>query len=187
MSPDRKRKDCLRPSLNVGRPRGALSKQHDDGLQEARRAVADAKAGGYKLSKEIAREFTNTFARLAFEVRPTPQWEIDHKIREANPRADEPRFLMLSRILLQWLTLLMPFESAKFMSIRVESDELNADTEEIGALEQLEHLLNSYAAAQQQEQKLIEAKPEPEQVIDVSEQTDSDQSTNPAPDECSSP
>jgi hypothetical protein len=52
----------------------------------------------------------------------------------------------------------MPYQSAKFQSIRVEVGELSDDVEEVGAIETLERLLDAYAEAQR---KTIESQAQP--------------------------
>jgi hypothetical protein len=142
-----------------GRRAGTPNKRAANTLLEAKRAIAEARAHGHKLAKEVADDFMNIFARLASECRPVTEHERSRGI--SNPHADEQRFKELSAILLQWVALLLPFQSAKFQSIRVEVGELGDDSEEVGALETLERLLDAYAQAQEQERRTIASQAQP--------------------------
>jgi hypothetical protein len=152
----------------AGRKPGTPNKRAAAHLLEAKRAVAEARARGHKLAKEVADEFMNIFARLALEVRPVTEWDLQCG-RKPNPRADIDKFKELSEILRQWVALLLPYQSARFQSIRVDVGELGGeDMEEVGALETLERLLDAYADAQERDRKTIESQvtpalPEPSQ------------------------
>jgi hypothetical protein len=133
---------------NSGRKPGTRNRRQAAELAQARAAIAEARAGGVKLGKEICSDFANIFARLALEVRPVTEFERKCGVRE-NPKANIEQFKELSNILLHWVVALMPYQSAKFQSIRVDIGELDSgDVEEVGALEQLEKLLDAYAEAQ---------------------------------------
>lgn len=109
------------------------------------------------MAKETADLFINIFCRLALEVRPVTEFDLQcgHK---PNPKGDIDKFKELSAILLQWVNALMPYQAARFQSIRVEvGDGLGEDPEEVDALGTLERLLDAYAAAQERERKMLEA------------------------------
>ena len=53
-----------------GRPPGSLNKRTTNQLLDAKRAVAEARAQGRKLAKEVADDFMHIFASMAMEVRP---------------------------------------------------------------------------------------------------------------------
>jgi hypothetical protein len=139
-----------------GRQKGTGNKRAANNLLEVKRAVAEARAGGHKLAKEVADEFMNIFAKLALEVRPVTEWETQHG-RKPNPKANLEQFKELAEICRGWVQVLLPYQAARFQSIRVEVGELGEDAEEVDALATLERLLEAYAQAQERDRKTLEA------------------------------
>jgi hypothetical protein len=141
-----------------GRQPGTRNKRTSNQLLDAKRAVAEARATGRKLAKEVADDFMHIFANMAMEVRPVTEREIRRGV-EANPKADEAKFKALSAILLAWVTALMPYQSAKLQTIKLDVGELGeGDVEEVGALATLERLLDAYAAADEEERRFRAAR-----------------------------
>jgi hypothetical protein len=144
-----------------GRPRGrtpgSRNKRTTNQLLDAKRAVAEARAQGGKLAKEVADDFMHIFANLALEVRPVTQREIERGVKP-NPRADESKFKVLSAILLSWVEILIPYQSARFTQINVDVGELayGEDVEEGDAMKKLERLLDAYAEADDEARRVRE-------------------------------
>ena len=65
----------------AGRPPGSPNKRTTNQLLDAKRAVAEARAGGRKLAKEVADDFMHTFANMAMEVRPVTEREKERPLR----------------------------------------------------------------------------------------------------------
>jgi hypothetical protein len=131
-------------------------------LLDAKRAVAEARAQGRKLAKEIADDFMHIWANMAMEVRPVTKKEIARGA-EPNPNADEAKFKAISANLLGWVSLLLPYQSARLMGIRVDVGEFaEGDNEEVGAMATLERLLDAYAAADEEERRIRAARAEEE-------------------------
>jgi hypothetical protein len=86
-------------------------------LADARQAVAEARATGRKLAKEVADDFMTIFANMAMEVRPVTERERKRGVA-ANPKADEAKLRMLSAIVLSWVSVLLPYQSARFQQIK---------------------------------------------------------------------
>jgi hypothetical protein len=70
-----------------GRKAGTPNKRQAADLLAAKAAVAEARAGGAKLGKEICSEFANIFCRLALDVRPVTEHELEMGMKP-NPRED---------------------------------------------------------------------------------------------------
>jgi hypothetical protein len=151
-----------------GRTPGSRNRRTTNQLLEAKRAVAEARAQGRKLAKEVADDFMHIFAALAIEVRPVTQKEIERGVKP-NPRADEDKFKALSAILLSWVEVLIPYQSARFAQIKVDIGESvdGGVAEEANALETLERLLDAYAAADEEERRFRAAR----EVAEVPEPT----------------
>ena len=129
-----------------GRPPGSLNKRTTNQLLDAKRAVAEAHAQGRKLAKEVADDFMHIFANMALEVRPVTEREIKRGAK-SNPKANAAQFKALSAILLNWVSVLLPYQSAKLQQIKFDVGEFaEGDNEEVGALATLERLLDAYAA-----------------------------------------
>jgi hypothetical protein len=145
------------PHPGPGRPPGARNRRTSDQLLEAKRAVAEARATGRKLAKEIADDFMHVFANMAMEVRPVTQREIERGV-PPNPRADEGKFRIITAILLQWVALLMPYQSARLQTIKLDVGEFDGEAEDVGALETLERLLDAYAEADAEDRRFRAAR-----------------------------
>jgi hypothetical protein len=94
---------------------------------------------------------------MAMEVRPVTQREIERGV-PSNPRADEVKFRIITAILLQWVGLLMPYQSARLQTIKLDVGEFDGETESVGALETLERLLDAYAEADVEERRFRAAR-----------------------------
>ena len=141
-----------------GRPPGSLNKRTTNQLLDAKRAVAEARAQGRKLAKEVADDFMHIFANMALEVRPVTEREIKRGAK-SNPKANAAQFKALSAILLNWVSVLLPYQSAKLQQIKFDVGEFaEGDNEEVGALATLERLLDAYAAADEEERRLRAAR-----------------------------
>ena len=142
----------------MGRPPGAKNKRTSNQLLEAKAAVAEARVTGRRLAKDIADDFMHIFANMAMEVRPVTERENARGV-PINPKADETKFKILSAILLQWVGLLMPYQTARLQAIKVDIGEYGAEnTESVGALETLERLLDAYAEADEEERRFKAAR-----------------------------
>ena len=132
-------------------------------LADARQAVAQARATGRKLAKEVADDFMHIFANMAMEVRPVTERERKRGVA-ANPKADEDKFRMLSAIVLSWVSVLLPYQSARFQQIKLNVGAFDdgPDVGETDALATLERLLDAYAAADEEERRLRAARDEEE-------------------------
>jgi hypothetical protein len=127
-------------------------------LLDAKRAVAEARAQGRKLAKEVADDFMTIFANMAMEVRPITKRELARGV-PPNENADEKKFNMITAILIQWVALLLPFQSARLMGIKVDVGEFSdSGDEDVGALEALERLLDAYAAADEEDRRFRAAR-----------------------------
>src|SRR6516225_6471089 len=100
----------------AGRPPGSRNTHSKNMVLEARQAVAEARAQGRKLAKEVADDFMHIFANMALECRPVTAREIERGAKP-NPKADEPKFRMLSAILLNWVSCLIPYQSPRFQQV----------------------------------------------------------------------
>jgi hypothetical protein len=145
-------------------------------LLEAKRAVAEARAQGRKMAKEVASDFLAIFVAMALEVRPVTQREIARGFKQ-NPRANVVEFKELAAIAHSWTEILLPYESARLSAIKVDMGEFNNEDIEPagGALAVLEKLLDAYAQADEQERRIKAArevvevptpKPEPEPALE---------------------
>jgi hypothetical protein len=135
-----------------------LNKRTTNQLLDAKRAVAEARAQGRKLAKEVADDFMHIWANMALEVRPVTKKEIERGAKQ-NPNADETKFRIISAILLQWVALLLPYQSARLVGVRMDiADVVEGDTEQVGALEALERLLDAYADADEEERRFKAAR-----------------------------
>jgi hypothetical protein len=145
-----------------GRPPGALNKRTQNQLLDAKRAVAEARAQGRKLAKEVADDLMHIWANMAMEVRPITKRELERGV-PPNPKGDEAKFKALSAILLGWVTVLLPYQSARMAQIRLDVGEIaDSDNEDVNALATLERLLDAYAAADEEERRLRAARDEEE-------------------------
>jgi hypothetical protein len=124
------------------------------------------------LAKEVADDFMHVFANMAMEVRPVTERERKRGVA-ANPKADEAKFERLSAIVLSWVSVLLPYQSARFQQIKLNVGELaEDDNEDVGALATLERLLDAYAAADEEQRRFeaartvqdtrVPSEPEPE-------------------------
>jgi hypothetical protein len=145
-----------------GRPPGSRNRRTTNQLLDAKRVVAEARAQGRKLAKEVADDFMTIWANMAMEVRPVTKREIERGV-PPNPNADEPKFRAVSAILKEWVALLLPYQSARMAQIRLDVGEFaEGDNEDVGALATLERLLDAYAAADEEERRLRAARDEEE-------------------------
>ena len=148
----------------AGRPAGSLNKRTSNQILDAKRAVAEARAQGRKLAKEVADDFMTIFANMAMEVRPVTKRELDRGvprnfIDQAHPNGDEKKFNAITAILHGWVSLLLPFQSARLMGIRMDiADVAEGDVEEVGAMATLERLLDGYAQANEEERRFKAAR-----------------------------
>jgi hypothetical protein len=110
----------------AGRPPGSRNTHSKNMALEARAAVAEARAQGRKLAKEIADDFMHIFANMALEVRPVTERERKHGV-PPNPKGDEAKFKALSAILLSWVSVLIPYQSARFQQIKLGVGDISAD------------------------------------------------------------
>jgi hypothetical protein len=145
-----------------GRPPGSRNRRTTAQILDAKRVVAEARAQGRKLAKEIADDFMTIWANMAMEVRPVTKRELERGV-PPNPKGDEAKFKALSAILLGWVSVLLPYQSAKLAQIRLDVGEIaDNDAEDVGALATLERLLDAYAAADEEERRLRAARDEEE-------------------------
>jgi hypothetical protein len=139
----------------AGRKPGGRNWYKTNQLLEAKRAVAEAHAQGRKLAKEVADDFMHIYANMALEVRPVTERELRRGVPQ-NPKADERAFKQLSEILLSWVEVLIPYQSARFQTVRIDVPQQYDASEETGAMATLERLLDAYAAANEEERRLRE-------------------------------
>jgi hypothetical protein len=165
----------------AGRPIGSRNTHSKNMVLEARRTVAEARAQGRKLAKEVADDFMHIFASMALECRPVTAREIERGAKP-NPKADENKFRMLSAILLNWVSVLIPYQSARFQQVKFDVGVLadGPDGEEVGAMATLERLLDAYAQADEEERRIRAARDEEERRFREA-RTVADEQVEPAP------
>jgi hypothetical protein len=150
-----------------GRPPGSRNKRTTNQILDAKRSVAEARSQGRKLAKEVADDFMHIFANMALEVRPITERERARGAKP-NPKADEAKFKSLCKILLDWVALLLPFQSARLALVRLNiAEEIGDDrSEDANALAKLEQLLDAYAKADEEERAFRAAR-EVKEVVEV--------------------
>jgi len=157
-----------------GRPPGSPNKRTTYAVLDAKAAVAEARAQGRKLAKEVADDFMHIFANMALEVRPVTDREIARGMPR-NAKADEGKFKQLSAILLAWVSTLLPYQSAKLQTIKLDVGELgDGNAQEPNALATLERLLDAYAQADEDERRFRQARTVPGEVVATPEPDESE-------------
>jgi hypothetical protein len=96
-----------------GRRQGTPNKATIEKSLIAARTVADARAGGKKLAKEVLQEFMELFAGMAAHYQPTPTH------LPLNPNENEPQFLRYAGLAVECAKAVAPFQSPTFKAIEV--------------------------------------------------------------------
>src|SRR5258708_21561127 len=96
-----------------GRRRGTPNKATIEKSLIAARAVADARADGKKLAKEVLQEFMELFAGMAAHYQPTPAH------LPPNPNENEPQFLRYAGLAVEGAQAVEPCQSPTFNAIEV--------------------------------------------------------------------
>jgi hypothetical protein len=96
-----------------GRRRGTPNKATTERALIAARTVADAKAAGKKLAKEILEDFMLLFAGMAAHFQPAPPSAAP------NPHADEDNFWKCSEAAIDCADKLAPYQSPTFKAVAV--------------------------------------------------------------------
>ena len=96
-----------------GRRRGTPNKATIERALIAARTVADTRAEGKKLAKEVLQEFMELFAGMAAYYQPTPAH------LPPNPNENEPQFLRYAGLAVECAKAVAPFQSPTFKAIAV--------------------------------------------------------------------
>jgi hypothetical protein len=96
-----------------GRRRGTPNKATAENALIAARTVADAKAAGKKLAKEVLEDFMLLFAGMAAHFQPAPPGA------GPNPHADEDNFWKCSEAAIDCAVKLAPYQSPTFKAVAV--------------------------------------------------------------------
>jgi hypothetical protein len=96
-----------------GRRRGTPNKATTEKALIAARTVAEAKAAGKKLAKEVLEDFMLLFAGMAAHFQPAPPGAAP------NPDAVEDKFWRCSEIAIDCAAKLAPYQSPTFKAVAV--------------------------------------------------------------------
>lgn len=99
-----------------GRRRGTPNKATLEKALVAARSIADAKAAGKKLAKEVLEDFMLLFAGMAAHFQPVSP------SRAPNLYADEEKFLRYSQAAIDCASKLAPYQSPTFKSVAVSPE-----------------------------------------------------------------
>lgn len=116
----------------AGRPVGVPNKATLERLAIAERAVADAKASGKKLAKEVLEDFMHLFAGMAAYYQPTPS-----EAPQQNRNGNETKFRDYAVLACSTAADLAKYQSPTFKAI-VGPFGPNPMTGEIGVARQIE-------------------------------------------------
>ena len=107
-----------------GRTAGTPNKATVERALVAQRQVAEAKASGRKLGKEIVEDFAHAFASMAAFYQPQPGGrDASGKVNmNANPNADENKFVEYAKMAVAAGAELANYQSPKLRAILVAAD-----------------------------------------------------------------